>query len=93
MRSAGQSSRTSPQPSGRRRTGPCMDSDHDRTRVLEVIPNSRWFGACGDPSGGPVCNLVNTDCTVTITQTPARDLPDRVTISFFQMFLIRATEQ
>ena len=30
----------SPQPSGRRRTGPCMGSDYDRTRVLEVIPNT-----------------------------------------------------
>ena len=45
MISAARSSspRPSPQPSGRRHTGPCMGSeasDYDRTRVLEVIPNS-----------------------------------------------------
>ena len=35
------SPRPSPQPSGRHRTGPYMGSDYDRTRVLEVIPNSK----------------------------------------------------
>ena len=42
MISAARSSspRPSLQPSGRRRTGPCMGSDYDRTRVLEVIPNT-----------------------------------------------------
>ena len=44
MISAARSSspRPSPQPSGRRRTGPSMGSDYDRTRVLEVIPNT-WY--------------------------------------------------
>ena len=32
----------SPQPSGRRRACPCLGSDYDRTRVLEVIPNTPW---------------------------------------------------
>ena len=35
----GSSPHPSPQPSGRHRTCPCMGSDYDRTRVLEVIPN------------------------------------------------------
>ena len=41
MISAARSSspRPSPQPSGRRRTGPYMGSDHGRTRALQVIPN------------------------------------------------------
>ena len=63
MISAARSSspRPSSQPSGRRRTGPCMGSDYDRTRVLEVIPTghpgpgltaSRGVGASapGEPS-------------------------------------------
>ena len=46
MTSAARSSspRPSLQPSGRRRTGPCMGSDYDWTRVLEVIPNTTDFG-------------------------------------------------
>ena len=42
MISAARSSspRPSPQPSGRRRAGPCMVSDYDRTGALEVIPNT-----------------------------------------------------
>ena len=49
MISAARSSspRPSQQPSGRRRTGPCMDSDYDRTRVLEVIPNTPLDGQVG----------------------------------------------
>ena len=49
MISAARSSspRPSPQPSGRRRTGPCMGSDYDRTRVLEVIPNTPPDGQVG----------------------------------------------
>ena len=49
MTSAARSSspRPSQQPSGRRRTGPCMGSDDDRTRVLEVIPNTPPDGQVG----------------------------------------------
>ena len=31
------------------RTGPCMGSDYDRTRVLEVIPNTQVAGGGGVP--------------------------------------------
>ena len=40
------SPRPSQQPSGRRRTGPCMGSDYDRIRILEVIPNTLNLPRC-----------------------------------------------
>ena len=56
MISAARSSspRPSPQPSGPRRTGPCMGSDYDWTRVLEVIPNTtdrRSYGGMHSAAG------------------------------------------
>ena len=49
------SPRPSPQPSGRRRTGPCTGSN--RTRVLEVIPNTASL-ACDGPRRYRACTCL-----------------------------------